>query len=104
MDSRYRISRPLRVYIKAELMNYRQVKNLLKDIKDTRALLIATKRVEAIERVFNSLNPADREVSDLIFVEHYSQAKAECANISYKTYYNVMNKVIYMTAKEYELI
>ena len=103
-DNRYKISRPLRNYIKAELMNYTQVKSLLKDIKDTRALLIATKRVEAIERVFNSLSPADREVSDLIFISHYSQAKAECINISYKTYYNTMNKVIYLTAKEYDLI
>lgn len=104
MDNRYRVSRHIRNYIKAELMNYEQVKNLLKDIEDTRALLIATKRVEAIERVFNNLNPADREVSDLIFIKHYSQAKAECLGISKHAYYNAMDKVIYLTAKEYNLI
>ena len=94
----------VRQYVKNELMNYTSTKKLTKEVKDTRALLVATKRIESIERVFDSLSAEDRKVSDLIFVKHYTQAKAECEGIGYKTYYNVMNKVIYITAKELELI
>jgi hypothetical protein len=94
----------IRQYVKAELMDYSSTKKLLKDVKDTRALLVATKRVEHIEAVFNSLTAEDRKVSDLIFIKHYTQAKAECEGIGKNVYYNVMNKVINKTAKELELV
>ena len=101
---KYKTPWHVRQYVKNELMNYTSTKKLLKDVKDTRALLVATKRVERIEGVFEKLSEEDRKVSDLIFIKHYSQAKAECEGIGKTTYYNVMNKVIYYTAKELEII
>ena len=104
MDKKYKLPWHVKQYVKTELMDYTATKKLLKEVKDTRALLIATKRVEIIERVFARLNTEDRKVSDLIFIKHYSQAKAETEGIGKTTYYNVQNKVIYYTAKELELI
>lgn len=100
----YKLPWHVRQYVKNELMNYTATKKLLKDVQDTRALLVATKRVETIEGVFRTLSKEDRTISDLIFIKHYTQAKAECEGIGKNVYYNVMNKVIYQTAKELELI
>ncbi len=104
MEKKYKLPWHIKQYVKTELMDYTATKKLLKEVKDTRALLVATKRVEIIERVFARLNTEDRKVSDLIFIKHYSQAKAETEGIGKTTYYNVQNKVIYYTAKELELI
>ena len=94
----------VRQYVKGELMDYATNKRLLKEIKDTRSLLLAKKRIEQIDRVFNNLNEEDRKGAELIFVKHYSQERAEIEGYSKKAYYNLQNKVIYLTAYEMELI
>lgn len=94
----------VRQYVKAELMSYEKNKRGLDDIKDRRTRSRTAKRLKAIDRAFDSLNEYDREVSDIIFIRHYSQAKAEYEGIGYKTYYRVMSKVIYQAAIELEII
>ena len=62
-------------------------------------------RLSQIESVLNSLNEEDREAAELIFIDKYTQAGAEVAKgISKAAYYNAMNKVIYLTAIEMDLI
>lgn len=94
----------VRQYVKAELMSYEKTKRGLDDIHDGRIRSSTVKRLESIDKVFNSLNEYDREVSDLIFIKHYSQARAEYEGVGFKTYYRVMNKVLYQTAIELEII
>lgn len=94
----------VRQYVKAELMAYEKTKRGLDGIKDRRIRNSTKRRLLAMDLVFNNLNEYDREVSDLIFIKHYTQARAECEGIGYKTYYRVMNKVLYQTAIELDII
>jgi hypothetical protein len=83
-------------------MNYQDNKRRLENYPgDTRSLLIASTRIAQIENVLNALNKEDREAAEIIFIDHYTQAGAEVAKgLSKDAYYNAMNKVIYLTAKE----
>jgi hypothetical protein len=87
-------------------MEYKSNKKLMENYKgDTRALLIAATRINKIEKVLNGLNREDREVAEMIFLKHTSQSSAEInKGISKAAYYNAMNKVIYLTAVEMDLI
>ena len=68
----------------------------------TRRMIAMEKKVRAIERVFKRLISEEMEVVKLIFKEGKSQTFAYMNNhISKDTYYNVMNKAIYLTAKEF---
>ena len=68
----------------------------------TRAIIQATRRIHYIDNAMKRLNPADKEVVEMIFKEGYSQIRAEIdKGISYDTYYNVFNKIIYFTALEF---
>lgn len=68
----------------------------------TRRLLTIESRLRSIEAVFKRLIPEEMEVVELIFKEGKSQIYTEINNnISKDTYYNTMNKVIYLTAKEF---
>lgn len=67
----------------------------------TRRLLTIESRLKAIEKVFDRLIDEDMEVVKLIFKEGKSQIYTEMHNnISKDTYYNVMNKTIWLVAKE----
>lgn len=102
MRNRYKLPRHIRQFVKCELMNYQDNKRRLENYPgDTRSLLIASTRIAQIENVLNSLNKEDREAAEIIFIDHYTQAGAEVAKgLSKDAYYNAMNKVIYLTAKE----
>lgn len=102
----YKLPWHIRQYVKQELLDYKRNKQLLNGFNvSTRTLLLAEKRIKSIENVLNRLNEEDREIADIIFIEQYSQAGAEVAHaITKAMYYNCMNKVIYLTAKELELI
>lgn len=103
--SPYKISWHIRQYVKQELMDYKKNQKLLTGAKNTRAILLAERRLSQIEKVLDSLNQEDREACEAIFFLQYTQAGAEMAKgITKAMYYNTMNKVIYLVAKEMELI
>lgn len=104
--SPYKVPWHVRQYVKQELLDYRKNKKLLKNYKgSTRSLLLAEKRLTAIDTVINKLNEEDADAAICIFFDKYSQAGAETAKgISKAAYYNAMNKVIYLVAEEMELI
>lgn len=102
----YKMAWHIRQYVKKELMDYKKNKKLLENYKgDTRTILLASTRLYKIESVLDRLNKEDREAAEAIFIEQYSQCGAEIAKgISKRAYYNCMNKVIYLVAKEMDLI
>ena len=106
MKNGYKIPWHVRQYVKKELMDYKSNKKLLKKYKgDTRGLILASTRINQIERVLERLNKEDREAADIIFIDKYTQSGAEIAKgLSKGAYYNAMNKIIYLTAVEMELI
>ena len=104
--TKYKIPWHIRQYVKTELMEYKANRKILAQLKgNTKTILLAERRLRQIDTVLDSLNKEDRDVAEIIFFEKYSQAGAETAkNISKAMYYNCMNKVIYLVAKEMELI
>ena len=68
----------------------------------TRAYLVAKRRLDYINNAMRRLNAEDTKVVEYIFRDGYTQIRAEIdKGISYDTYYNVFNKIIYFTAKEF---
>lgn len=106
MKNGYKVPWHIRQYVKAELMEYKANQRFLKACKgNTRAILLAQTRLNKINAVMERLNKEDKDVAEIIFFEKYTQAGAETAkNVSKAMYYNTMNKVIYLVAKEMELI
>ena len=106
MKNTYKLPWHVRQYVKTELMEYKGNKKLLTLCKgSTRAILLTQKRLEEIDAVLERLNKEDRDVAEIIFFDKYTQAGAETAkNVSKAMYYNTMNKVIYLVAKEMGLI
>lgn len=106
MKNKYKMPWHVRQYVKRELMDYKSNKHLLAEYKgSTRGLILVNKRLAQIENVLQTLNKEDREAAELIFIKQYSQAGAEIATgLSKAAFYNAMNKVIYLTAKEMDLI
>lgn len=106
MRNEYRVPWHIRQYVKAELMDYRVNLRLVRECEGTtRSILVAHKRLEAIGRVLDGLCKEDKEVEEIIFDKHMTQVGAEVnKNISKATYYRTMNKVIWLVAKELELI
>lgn len=106
MKNTYKLPWHVRQYVKAELMEYKGNKKLLAKCQgNTRTLLLIQNRLEKIEAVFEALNEEDRDVAEIIFYYKYTQAGAETAkSVSKAMYYNTMNKVIYLVAKEMDLI
>lgn len=106
MKNTYKIPWHVRQYVKQELLDYKKNRKLLDGLNgNTRAILLAERRLYQIDKVLEKLNEEDREVTQIIFFDKYTQAGAEVAkNVTKAMYYNTMNKVIYLVAKEMELI
>lgn len=86
-------------------MDFKSNKKLLRNYKgDTRSLILINTRLKQIEDVFDSLGEEDRKAAEMIFFDKTSQISAECYGLSKAAYYNVMNKVIFLTAREMDLI
>lgn len=108
--NRYKVPHHIRVFVKKELMDYKKNIRLLNDLSETsmvnsRGIEVVGKRLFVISQVFENLNEEDRFVAEIIFCQHYTQVGAEVAKgISKAMYYNAMNKVIFLVAKELELI
>lgn len=109
MRNKYKLPWHIKQYVKKELMDYKGNRNLLEKYKktqgNTRDLILIKTRLTQIENVFERLYKEEREAAELIFFDHYSQPRAEIAKgISKSCYYYTMDKVIYLTAAEMELI
>ena len=110
MSSSYKLPDHIKNYVKVELYNFTKTKKLLKDMRknklvSSQSLLIAERKVAQIQTVLNRLNEDQRSIAETIFIKHYSQTKAEVeAYISYDSYYYTKNKVIFLVAKEMNLI
>lgn len=108
----YKLNYHLRNYIKQELYDYNRNKQILKDLSiqkanqvTTKALLILTKKINSIEKVYNNLNENDQELFRIIFEKGCNQLYAKTYySITKDMYYNAMNKIIYLVAQEYEQI
>lgn len=67
----------------------------------TKRLIKIEKNINAIEKAFKRLPEEEMEIVELIFQKGQSQIYTETHNnISKDTYYNVMNKTIWITAIE----
>ena len=106
MKNGYKVPWHVRQYVKAELMEYNDNKKLIRACKsNSRAIILTQIRLDKIGAVFDRLNEEDREVAEIIFFAKYTQAGAETAkSVTKAMYYNTMNKVIYLVAKELDLI
>lgn len=72
------------------------------NLKSTKSILTAEKKLRGIERAFNRMLPEEMEVVKAIFKEGQNQIYAQMKNgISKDVYYNTMNKIIYITAQEF---
>ena len=79
--------------------------NNINNNTSTRSYLLAIQRINKIERVLNNLPKEDKEAVRKIFFEKHNQIYAEMHdNITKDMYYNAKNKMIYLTAIEFELI
>lgn len=113
MRKDYKIKYHLRNYIKQELYDFNKNKQILEDLQknlssqliNTKSILILTKKINSIQKVYDSLVPEEQELFDIIFNKGCNQLYAKSYyNVTKDMYYNAMNKIIYLTAQEYEQI
>lgn len=113
INNKYKIPLHVKNYCKQELYDYKKNKNMIENITKnksqneiiTRSLLIATQRINQIENVLNSLCQEEKEIVEVIFFKKSSQAHAELYYyISKDAYYNMKNKMLYLTAIEFQLV
>lgn len=80
---------------------YKKVERLT----SSRSILIVTDKINKIDQAYNKLSQDEKEIAQMIFMKGYTQLYAETHYyISKRVYYNVKNKMIYLTAQEYKLI
>ena len=108
MSKKYKLPLHIKKYIQTELYDYKKNKKIIETISNstsTRALLLAIQRLYKIEKVLNNLPKEDKEAVEKIFFEKHSQVYAEIQDGTTKDmYYNIKNKMIYLTAIEFDLI
>lgn len=110
--TKYKLPLHIKNYVKTELYDYRKNKKIINNLQNqrpneinTRTLLIATQKINLIENVLNKLNQEEKELINIIFFDKTNQVRAEAYYyISKDAYYNIMNKMLYLTAKEFNLI
>lgn len=74
-------------------------------ITTSREILLVKKRQMQIEAALNKLDTVEQEIVDSIFFKGHSQIYCETHEyITKDVYYHIMNKMIYFTAIEYDLI
>lgn len=107
MCKKYKLPLHIKNYIQTELYDYEENKKIIKKLenKSTRSILLSIQRLSKIEKVYNNLSPEDKDAVKKIFFEKHNQVYAEMNdNITKDMYYNVKNKMIYLTAIEFDLI
>ena len=108
MCKKYKLPLHIKKYIQTELYDYKKNKKLI-DILDnhtaTRTFLLATQRLNKIDKVYNNLSKEEKETFEKIFIEKHNQVYAAMHdNLTKDMYYNIKNKIIYLTAIEFDLI
>lgn len=109
---KYKLPLHIKNYVKQELYDYNKNKLFIKNLQKqnpneliTKTLLIATSKINQIENVLNGLTKEEQELIEIIFFKRTNQVKAETYYyISKDAYYNIMNKMLYLTAIEFNLI
>lgn len=109
MKNRYKLPLHIKKYIQTELYDYKKNKKLISTLEKenvpTRTLLLAIQRLNKIDKVLNNLPKEDKDAVKKIFFEKHNQIYAETHdNITKDMYYNIKNKMIYLTAIEFDLI
>lgn len=117
MRKNYKLKYHLRQYIKQELYDFNKNKKILVDVQnnlksiknsqavDSNSILILQRKITCIEKVYDGLNKDEQELFNIIFEKGCNQLYARTYyNITKDMYYNGMNKIIYLTAKEYQQI
>lgn len=109
---KYKLPLHIKNYVRQELYDYHKNKLMLKELEKnnpsdiaTRPMLIATQKICQIENVYNRLNDDEKNLVEIIFFNKTNQSRAEAYYyISKDAYYNIMNKMLYLTALEFKLI
>ena len=108
MGKKYKLPLHIKKYIQTELYDYKKNKKIIDTLDyntSTRTLLLANQRLNKIEKVYNNLSNEEKETVKKIFFEKHNQIYAETHdNITKDMYYNMKNKMIYLTAREFDLI
>lgn len=109
MGKKYKLPLHIKKYIQTELYDYKKNKKLIANLEkeniQTRTFLLAIQRLNKIDKVINSLSREDKEAVEKIFFEKHNQVYAEMHDgITKDMYYNIKNKMIYLTAIEFDLI
>lgn len=105
--NKYKIPWHVKQYVKRELMDYKANKRLLAKTQNTdnsRGLILARLRIQQIENVMERLDKEDKDAAEIIFIDQYTQAGAEMLGMSKSAFYRAMDKIIFLTAKEMDLI
>lgn len=110
--TKYKLPLHIKNYVRQELYDFKKNKKIIEDLQKqsqkeiiTRTLLIATQKIIQIENVLNKLSKEEKELIEIIFFKKTNQIKAEMYYyISKDAYYNIMNKMLYLTAIEFNLI
>ena len=109
MGKKYKLPLHIKKYVQTELYDYKKNKKLINDLdksnSHTRAFLLAIQRINKIDKVLKKLPKEDKEAVKKIFFERHNQIYAEMNDgLTKDMYYNIKNKMIYLTAIEFDLI
>lgn len=108
MCKKYKIPFHIKKYIQTELYDYEKNKKLIESLEQstsTRTFLLAYQRINKIDKIYTNLPEEEKEAFKKIFIEKHNQVYAEMNdNITKDMYYNIKNKIIYLTAIEFDLI
>lgn len=109
MGKKYKLPLHIKNYIQTELYDYKKNKKIIYELEKnnshTRTFLLAIQRINKIDKVLNNLPKEDKEAVKKIFFEKHNQVYAEMHDgITKDMYYNIKNKMIYLTAIEFDLI
>lgn len=108
MDKKYKLPLHIKKYIQTELYDYKKNKKLIDTLDNnisTRTYLLAIQRINKIEKVLNNLPKEEKAAVEKIFFEKHNQVNAEIQDgLTKDMYYNIKNKMIYLTAIEFDLI
>lgn len=109
MGKKYKLPLHIKKYIQTELYDYKKNKKMIvmleKESLPTRTFLLAIQRLNKIDKVYNNLPIEEKEAFEKIFIDKHNQVYAEMHdNITKDMYYNIKNKIIYLTAIEFDLV
>lgn len=106
MSTYSKLPKEIKRYYERELKQYSNNKKRLEKAlqgnkTSTRTILFLENRINNIETVIKQLNEFEKEVFDMIFNKKYDWLYCKTMkSIDKNTYYNILNKCIYMLAEE----